>query len=616
VALRPDLPTSLHVRGGSSDQNLVLLDGIPLLGPHHSGGVLSALAAEAVADVTLHAGVMPADLGGALSSVVDVRTREVPRQGLASEGGVGMRGIRGTLAHALPRGGGGVLVAARRSYQTGFPGGDESRAGGFGDVLGKLTLDLRGGALDVLAFASEDDLAFAALPEGASGPGAVPSGEPSGDDALQDASWNGYEWGSHAVGATWRSATASGVQSRMSAWASGFGATVDWSTEDAPLRLVSARNQAGVQARLQAPLAGGAGTGGVSLEAVEVEYEVRDLAASPAIPAPLLRLESETAIASAFLENAWSAGRWGVRAGLRAQAGSDLGLLPEPRLSVSFAPAAGVVVSTGFARTHQAVQSLRNEESLLDAVAGVDFSVLAGMPDVPVGRADQLAAALTAALSDRTRLGLDGYVRWLDGLVLVAPSTSQPFALSNFETGRGRATGATLYVEHRGPRLTARGAYATGDVVRLTEELEYPTAFERSHSLSASARLLLRRDTSVTAGLLVASGAPTTAVAGTFSWEPFDGFGREGELEGSPQRTVGTLNGERVPPYARLDLGLSHEWRFPGVRDGAALAAHVEVLNVLDTRNAIGYAVDEDTGRRRPLTLLGRSLVLGLGWRY
>ncbi|HEY7529673.1 MAG TPA: carboxypeptidase regulatory-like domain-containing protein [Gemmatimonadota bacterium] len=618
VALRPDLPTSLHVRGGSADQNLVLLDGIPLLGPHHSGGVLSALSPDAVAEVTLHAGVMPADLGGALSSVVDVRTREVPRQGFTSQGGVGMRGVRGSAAHALPAGRGGVLVAGRRSYQPGFPGGDESRAGGFGDVLGKLTVDFAGGALDVLAFASEDDLAFSAVPEGAAaGGGDLPESGTAPDDALQDATWNGYGWESHAAGAVWRRAWAPDVRSRVSAWTSGLATTVDWAAEDSPLRLLSSRGQVGVDVRLEAPLAGGAALGGASLEALEVEYEVLDLEGGPAAAEPsFLRLEEATAVVSAYVENAWSVGAWSLRAGIRGQAGPEVGVLPEPRLTASFIPLRRVVFSAGFARTHQLVQSLRNEESLLDAVSGVDLPVLAGMPDVPVGRADQLAAALTAAPSERTRLGLDAYVRWLDGLVLVAPTTGHPFALSRFETGRGRAAGATLFVEHRAPRVTARVAYAAGDVVRLNDDEEYRPAFERSHSLTASAKVLVDETTVVTAGLLTGTGAPTTPVTGAFNWEPFDGFAREGELEGSPQRTVGPLNAERVPAYARVDLGLGHEWRVPGLRDGAALSAHVEVLNVLDTRNVVGYAVNEDTGVRRPLTLLGRSLVFGLGWRY
>lgn len=68
--------TGLHVRGGGAEENLVMLDGIPLYGIDHMLGLFSVFQPDAVKDVTLYKGAFPARYGGRVSSVVDVRTNE------------------------------------------------------------------------------------------------------------------------------------------------------------------------------------------------------------------------------------------------------------------------------------------------------------------------------------------------------------------------------------------------------------------------------------------------------------------------------------------------------------------------------------------------------------
>ncbi len=68
--------SGMYVRGGSSDQNLVLLDGIPVYNADHLLGVFSIFTPEAVKNVTLFKSSFPARYGGRLSSIVDVRTND------------------------------------------------------------------------------------------------------------------------------------------------------------------------------------------------------------------------------------------------------------------------------------------------------------------------------------------------------------------------------------------------------------------------------------------------------------------------------------------------------------------------------------------------------------
>jgi hypothetical protein len=76
VIATSDFSNRLYIRGGSPDQNLILLDGITVYNPSHLFGLFSPFIAEAVSDVTLLAGGFPAMYGGRLSSVLDVTTKE------------------------------------------------------------------------------------------------------------------------------------------------------------------------------------------------------------------------------------------------------------------------------------------------------------------------------------------------------------------------------------------------------------------------------------------------------------------------------------------------------------------------------------------------------------
>jgi hypothetical protein len=70
-----DFTSALYVRGGSSDQNLVLLDGIPIYNPHHLLGVFSSFIIESLEGVEFYTGGFPARFGGAASSVLDMKMR-------------------------------------------------------------------------------------------------------------------------------------------------------------------------------------------------------------------------------------------------------------------------------------------------------------------------------------------------------------------------------------------------------------------------------------------------------------------------------------------------------------------------------------------------------------
>lgn len=97
VKAASELSSGLYIRGGSPDQNLILLDRMVLYNPMHLGGFLSTFNADAINNVTLIKGAMPAEYGGRLSSVVDITMREGSRDRVHVQGGVSMIDSRLTV---------------------------------------------------------------------------------------------------------------------------------------------------------------------------------------------------------------------------------------------------------------------------------------------------------------------------------------------------------------------------------------------------------------------------------------------------------------------------------------------------------------------------------------
>ncbi len=108
--------SGFNVRGGNIDQNLVLLDEAPVFNSSHLFGFFSVFNPDAVKDVKLIKGGIPAQYGGRISSILDVRLKEGNSKKAELNGGIGT--IFSRLAYERPfaKGRGSFIVAGRRSY--------------------------------------------------------------------------------------------------------------------------------------------------------------------------------------------------------------------------------------------------------------------------------------------------------------------------------------------------------------------------------------------------------------------------------------------------------------------------------------------------------------------
>jgi hypothetical protein len=105
-----------NVRGGGVDQNMILLDEAPVYNSSHLFGFFSVFNPDAVKDLRLLKGGVPAMYGGRLSSLLDVRMKEGNSKRLTASGGIGTVSSRFTLEAPIVKDKSSFIIAARRSY--------------------------------------------------------------------------------------------------------------------------------------------------------------------------------------------------------------------------------------------------------------------------------------------------------------------------------------------------------------------------------------------------------------------------------------------------------------------------------------------------------------------
>lgn len=108
--------SGMYVRGGGPDENLFLLDGVPLYNVNHMGGFFSAFNSDAIKNVTLYKGSFPAHFGGRLSSVLDITTNNGNSREYHGEATIGAISAKLTVEGPIVKDKTTFSVSARRTY--------------------------------------------------------------------------------------------------------------------------------------------------------------------------------------------------------------------------------------------------------------------------------------------------------------------------------------------------------------------------------------------------------------------------------------------------------------------------------------------------------------------
>jgi len=108
--------TGLNVRGGATDQNLILFNDATIYNPSHLFGFFSAFNPDILQTVELYKSAIPAKFGGRLSSVLDIATREGNKKKFSATGGIGPLTSRLTLEGPLVKDKSAFIISGRTSY--------------------------------------------------------------------------------------------------------------------------------------------------------------------------------------------------------------------------------------------------------------------------------------------------------------------------------------------------------------------------------------------------------------------------------------------------------------------------------------------------------------------
>lgn len=615
LALRPDWPGSLMDRGGSSDQLLVRVDGLPVWSPTHGGGTLSDVSPDAIASFDLHDGAMGAAYGDRLGGVVDITTREPPTSGWMGAASVGPSALRATWGEPLTVGDatGGLLVAVRRSNDD-LPQ-LANDAGPIADrwADGVVAADITSGATTLKAIGI------------ASGDRAAPLGNGIVTDALSPAI---VPWNTATAGLVWTQALGSSAQLQSHLSTSRFVATVPGASDSAGATLGDGIRQN----ELATQLAWHRLTTGVAVDALDVSYRVtpasfmsaapslRALSAATSVGQPLA-LSADPTTLSTFIEQRWGPGgadsAWHVTTGLRTITLAGTTTRLEPRADAAVRVLPGIVVTLGYARTHQVVQSLRNTESAVGAELGVDLPVAAGSGGVPLAQSDVGTVGVIVRAGPLGLVSVDGYVRALSGLVVADPLASSIFAVTGFDRATAHVSGLAAQLHGGAGPVTWQAGYGMGSTVESTDGMRYHPTSELGQTASMATGFSLDRLTQVRFAGWAGYGQPAPGLE-LRSDATSSALGTGAASAAAPP--VSWIVTPRLPLYLRADLQVAHEWQTgPGP---SRVSTYLTVANVFNHANVAEVlptgpaGTTAPAGTLRAVTLLPRTLLLGLGWVY
>ncbi len=110
------LSSGMSVRGSSRDQNLLILDEATVYNAAHLGGIFSIFNNDAIKNVEIYKGFIPAEYGGRLASVVDIRMKDGNTKKFSANGGIGLISSRLTIEAPIVKDKSSFIISGRRTY--------------------------------------------------------------------------------------------------------------------------------------------------------------------------------------------------------------------------------------------------------------------------------------------------------------------------------------------------------------------------------------------------------------------------------------------------------------------------------------------------------------------
>ncbi len=606
VIARADYASQFYVRGGTPDQNLILVDDVAVFNPYRMkmlGGPVSMFNPDVVGYVELMPGGFPAEYGDKLSAVLKVDNREGDRFGHHFHGNVSLIDMRGLAEGPMPLsdGDGTWLVAGRRTYYDLLLNNlDELPEGTvlpyFRDLQGKFVYDLSPTQkLQVNLLDSREGLELKELE-------VEDDDEDSffGDDE-EFSLTSGVDNRLYSVG--WASAISDVTLSELTlshftdSWS--FGAA----TEDQDIEFgIDMRKLAIDEDLLHIASRQHSIQAGVSIanEIADITAEVNQDSAryysdnpddhraeDGAIVHREFRFQNASTLSGFYVQDEWKrfAPLFRALVGCRVDRSTfTRETVYSPRLSLTYMLHEALALRGGWGYHYQAPTFVSLFERFERNIEWNLFETIT----LKTEKSIHYLGGLEWDAGRGYTAKVEGYYKSLDDLVVLTDSTENDVPNNS---GSGFASGFELFLQKKPSsqsRLSGWVSYSYSYTKEETpEEQPYFRDFDQRHTLNVVCRLRPTLRTAIDVKYAYGSGFPWTPVEVDEHGDTR--FDERGEV------VWGETNSRRNPSYRRLDLRLGWERTWG---EGRSFLVYLEIINVLNRRNVYEYYWNDDYSSR------------------
>jgi len=589
--------SGFNVRGGSPDQNLILFDEATVYNASHLMGFFSVFNNDAIKDLKIYKGDIPAEYGGRLSSLLDIRMKEGNMKKFAATGGIGTISSRLTLEAPIIEDKWSVLVAGRRTYADLFLllSSDEAVRSNklyFYDLNLKTNYRI-----------SDKDRIFV-------------SGY-FGRDVFKFGDMFGFDWGNYTLTTRWNHLFSEKLFSNFSAIYSKYDYKMESGQESSGFKWTSNLEDVKLKADLSY-YPNPKNTVKFGIEAIYHHFNpgfARGTGDSTAMYNSLKMPESNALEYAAYISNEHKVTKkLTLNYGLRGSIFQNMGEATvynfdnnyqkidsttykswdifntfyglEPRVNLNYVLNEKSSVKASYSRTKQYVHLASN------STAGSPLDVwLPSSPNIDPQLANQVAVGYFRNLWDhQLETSVEIYYKKMDNQIDFkdhADLMLNPELEGEFRIGEARSYGLELLVRKQEGRFTGWISYTLSKAERKFPEINkgklYPSVYDKPHNISIVGSYDLTTRLSVAATWVYATGAPVTFPSGKYDFENM----------AVPIYTE--RNGYRMPDYHRMDLSITLKSKIkPNKRFKSDL--NISIYNVYNRHNAwmIYFGEDED----------------------
>lgn len=557
VIAESDFSTGLVVRGGNTDQNLIMLDGITVYNPSHMGGLFSNFLLDATKDARFIKGGFPAEFGGRMSSVLNVMSKAGNSKHVA--GSVGVSLLSSRLSLEVPAGKGSLLIAGRRTY--------------FDQVLTLMDKEFPYYFYDFQGSFYQDLSPYDRI---------TISGY-FGNDVLDwdQLSFN-LNWGNRTISGNWRHVFSPQLFSNFMIAGSRFDTNVLLGGDQG----VDSQNDV-VDYTIKGDLSylfSQYNTMKFGFEFKKLKFQYRDTYDGRL----LFRLLQEPSEMAVYVQDDWKLNsRWIIRPGLRASYFTQNGktVYLEPRFSVKFKLRNGEYLTYATGIFRQFIYTVQDEfnPTLINNWFAIDNTV-------KPGQSWHHIFGYERELWTTTILQVEFYYKTLDNMLTYREQRSAVDeelgddikAIEFFLPSNGYSVGAEIFIHKKIGRLAGWFGYTLNWAKKTIDDDTYFASFDRRHNLDILFSYDIGRNWRFGLRFNYGSGFPYTRVEGSFE-ERDGGLVRRRLLYGERNRF-------RFPAYHRLDISFSKFFKWLGM----AWQFDAQIINMYNRENVFIYEWDFD----------------------